>query len=186
MSCNDDHGCAPLLPPLNRRVLAETVSVESGRLRWNLQATVIRLLVQDKPGGGHPSCKRDERRSSRGDRPRDLARVVSAFAQLLKSRDVLAEIEAGLGDTLVDLRLPQWDFNTGLPLVPLLQELGMDAPFGEDADFSAITTDADQRHLARAVVDLPLRGNHRSPRNVVSFWYLLYSIVPTCRIVCKE
>jgi serpin B len=38
----------------------------------------------------------------------------------------------------VDLSMPCWDFATDLDLIPPLQELGMEVPFDQGADFSGM------------------------------------------------
>ena len=58
-------------------------------------------------------------------------------AELL-APEVLAEVESGMQDGVVELELPRWDFSTDLDLKPPMTALGMELPFG-DADFSGMT-----------------------------------------------
>ena len=58
-------------------------------------------------------------------------------AELL-APEVLAEVESGMQDGVVELELPRWDFATDLDLKPPMTALGMELPFG-DADFSGMT-----------------------------------------------
>ena len=54
--------------------------------------------------------------------------------------DVLDAVDAGMADGVVELHLPRWDFDTTLQLMPVLQALGMHAPFdAAAADFSQIS-----------------------------------------------
>lgn len=59
-------------------------------------------------------------------------------AELL-APEVLADIESGMRDGVVELQLPRWDFATNLDLVPPMNALGMEAPFDPGADFSGMT-----------------------------------------------
>ena len=54
------------------------------------------------------------------------------------SAEVFEAVGAGLTEGVVDLRMPQWDFDYGRDLVEPLSELGMTAPFSA-ADFSGIS-----------------------------------------------
>ncbi len=54
----------------------------------------------------------------------------------------LPQILGSLGYAAVDLTLPRWTFRYNASLVPTLQALGMQAPFG-NADFSGMTEDED-------------------------------------------
>ena len=58
-------------------------------------------------------------------------------AELL-APDTFADVATRLAPGLVDLSMPRWDFATDLDLIPPLQELGMQVPFGADADFSGM------------------------------------------------
>ena len=51
---------------------------------------------------------------------------------------VLAAVDAGLTEGMVEVQLPKWDFGTGVELIAPLQALGMQAPFAH-ADFSGIS-----------------------------------------------
>ncbi|HEU4527240.1 MAG TPA: serpin family protein [Actinomycetota bacterium] len=54
--------------------------------------------------------------------------------------DVLGAVGDALREGTVELHLPRWDFDTDLPLMPVLRALGMQAPFdGAAADFSGIS-----------------------------------------------
>lgn len=53
--------------------------------------------------------------------------------------DVLGTVGTGLTEGTVELHLPRWDFDTDVPLIPVLQALGMHAPFDAAADFSGIS-----------------------------------------------
>ncbi|HEU4354691.1 MAG TPA: serpin family protein [Actinomycetota bacterium] len=72
--------------------------------------------------------------------------------------DVLASVGDGLADGTVELHLPRWDFATNMPLRPVLQALGMQAPFDVGAaDFSGISQTplwiGDAIHRATITVD---------------------------------
>ncbi len=56
--------------------------------------------------------------------------------------EVLAPMFDGLRRRAVSLRLPKWTTRTDVALVPVLQALGMQVAFGDGADFSAMTTQA--------------------------------------------
>jgi serpin B len=58
-------------------------------------------------------------------------------AELL-APDTFAGVATGLVLGRVDLSMPRWDFATDLDLIPPLQELGMEVPFGAGADFSGM------------------------------------------------
>ena len=58
-------------------------------------------------------------------------------AELL-APDTFADVATRLAPGLVDLSLPRWDFATDLDLIPPLQQLGMNVPFGPGADFSGM------------------------------------------------
>jgi len=70
----------------------------------------------------------------------------------------LARIAAGLAPRQVDLSLPRFHLNTDADLTVALKKLGMPTAFGEDANFSRITTAADLKikfvkHAADFTVD---------------------------------
>lgn len=70
----------------------------------------------------------------------------------------LTAIGDGLQPGAVDLRLPRWDFDTDVPLIPVLSALGMEAPFDPGAaDFSGISDTGlwigDAIHRATITVD---------------------------------
>jgi serpin B len=70
----------------------------------------------------------------------------------------LARIGDSLNKGFVDVRLPRWDFDTDVELIPALQALDMHAPFDPSrADFSAITNAGlwigDAIHRATITVD---------------------------------
>lgn len=72
--------------------------------------------------------------------------------------ETLATIGDSLDEGFVDVRLPRWDFDTDVELVPALQALGMHAPFDPSAaDFSGITDAGlwigDAIHRATITVD---------------------------------
>jgi serine protease inhibitor len=76
-------------------------------------------------------------------------------AELL-APDTFADVATRLAPGLVDLSLPRWDFATDLDLIPPLQQLGMNVPFGAGADFSGMLPGAwiDQVvHEANITVD---------------------------------
>ncbi len=53
---------------------------------------------------------------------------------------VLADVETGMSDGVVELELPKWDFATDLDLKPPMTTLGMELPFDPAAaDFSGMT-----------------------------------------------
>ncbi|MPZ87151.1 MAG: serpin family protein [Nitriliruptorales bacterium] len=52
---------------------------------------------------------------------------------------VLAAVDGGLAEGIVDLHMPRWAFDTDVELIPVLRALGMQAPFTGFADFSGIT-----------------------------------------------
>lgn len=52
---------------------------------------------------------------------------------------VLGSVPATFADTVVDLAMPRWDFETTLDLREPLHELGLVSPFSPAADFSALT-----------------------------------------------
>ena len=56
----------------------------------------------------------------------------------LLAPDTFAGVAARLHPGRVDLSMPRWDFATDLDLIPPLQELGMEVPFGAGADFSGM------------------------------------------------
>ena len=78
-----------------------------------------------------------------------------AMTIVLPDEGRLADLEAtiadgGLPDVLgsmayqaVVLTLPRWTFRFNTSLVPALQELGMETPFSDTADFSGMTEDED-------------------------------------------
>jgi serpin B len=72
--------------------------------------------------------------------------------------ETLATIGDSLNEGFVDVRLPRWDFDTDVELIPALQALGMHAPFDPGAaDFSGITDAGlwigDAIHRATITVD---------------------------------
>jgi serine protease inhibitor len=72
--------------------------------------------------------------------------------------DVLEAVGPGLTGGAVELHLPRWDFDTAVPLMPVLQALGMHAPFdAATADFSGISETplwiGDAIHRATITVD---------------------------------
>jgi serpin B len=72
--------------------------------------------------------------------------------------ETLAAIGDGLQPGAVDLRMPRWDFDTDVSLIPVLTALGMHAPFDPDAaDFSRIADTGlwigDAIHRATITVD---------------------------------
>jgi serpin B len=71
---------------------------------------------------------------------------------------VLDAVDAGMVDGVAELHLPRWDFDTAVPLMPVLQALGMHAPFdAATADFSGISETplwiGDAIHRATITVD---------------------------------
>lgn len=71
---------------------------------------------------------------------------------------VLAALDVGLTEGVVDVRLPKWDFDTDVELIPELEALGMQAPLDPAAaDFSGISDAglhiADAIHRATITVD---------------------------------
>ena len=56
----------------------------------------------------------------------------------LLAPDTFTDVATRLGPGRVDLSMPRWDFATNLDLIPPLQELGMNVPFGAGADFSGM------------------------------------------------
>lgn len=71
---------------------------------------------------------------------------------------VLTAVEEGLTEKVVDLRLPRWDYDTDVGLIPVLKALGMQAPFDSvAADFSGIADSGlwigDAIHRATITVD---------------------------------
>jgi serine protease inhibitor len=72
--------------------------------------------------------------------------------------EVLDAVASRLDDGTVELSLPRWDFDTDVELIPVLQALGMHAPFDPGAaDFSGITDAGiwigDAIHRATITVD---------------------------------
>jgi serine protease inhibitor len=72
--------------------------------------------------------------------------------------DVLGVVGDALREGTVELHLPRWDFDTDVPLIPVLRALGMRAPFdAAAADFSGISETplwiGDAIHRATITVD---------------------------------
>lgn len=74
------------------------------------------------------------------------AGTMAAFESSL-TPDSLSKIVGGLSNGTVDLAMPKFSYaGDAISLKPLLQGMGMNVPFGEDADFTAIATDPNE-HL---------------------------------------
>jgi serpin B len=74
----------------------------------------------------------------------------------LLAPDTFTDVAARLHPGRVDLSMPRWDFATDLDLIPPLHELGMEVPFDQRADFSAMLPGVwiDQAvHRANVTVD---------------------------------
>ena len=81
-----------------------------------------------------PTCHQARRRERDCDAPEIEAQWSSEFLQAIRPFGATHD---------VDLSLPKFDFESTVDLAALLQEMGMSASFGSDADFTGITTVAD-------------------------------------------